>query len=172
MLEPEQTSGKEAMKNEEIRTQLANLLTVRQAHADFEDAVADFPEAYHNVRPPGCPYTFWHLVEHLRLAQRDILDYIVSDRYRWPRFPDDYWPESSAQTDLAGWHHSVQQFLADRQELVQIIQNPEVDLLAPLPNSGEHKHHLLREINIIAAHNAYHIGELIVLRRVMGIWFA
>lgn len=172
MLEPEQTSGKEAMKNEEIRTQLVNLLTVRQAHADFEDAVADFPEAYLNVRPPGCPYTFWHLVEHLRLAQRDILDYIVSDRYRWPRFPDDYWPEPSAQTDLAGWHHSVQQFLADRQALVQIIQNSEVDLLAPLPNSGEHKHHLLREINIIAAHNAYHTGELIVLRRVMGIWFA
>ncbi len=156
--------------NQELRKQLVALLTIRQAHADFEDAVADFPVAYLNTRPPGCPYTFWHLLEHLRLAQRDILDYIVSDHYRWPHFPDDYWPEKSAQTDLAGWNHSVQQFLANRQALVKIIQDPEVDLFAPLPNSGEHKHHLLREINIVAAHNAYHTGELIVLRRVMGIW--
>lgn len=156
--------------NHELRTQLVNLLTVRQAHADFEDAIADFPEAHLNTRPPGCPYTFWHLVEHLRLAQKDILDYIVSDHYHWPNFPDDYWPGAQATTDLSGWDASVRQFLADRQELVAIVQNPAVDLLAPLPNSREHQHSVLREIHIIAAHNAYHTGELIVLRRVMGIW--
>ncbi len=156
----------------ELRTQLANLLTLRQAHADFEDAVADFPEAHLNTRPPGCPYTFWHLVEHLRLAQKDVLDYIVSEHYHWPSFPDDYWPEKFSQTDLAGWNNSVQQFLADRQALVDIVQDPSVDLFAPLSNSGEHRHSVLREIHIIAAHNAYHTGELIVLRRVMGIWSA
>jgi hypothetical protein len=156
----------------ELRIQLAHLLTLRQAHADFEDAVDGFPPEHINTRPPGCPYTFWHLVEHLRLAQRDILDYIVSDDYRWPHFPDDYWPQRSSTTDLEGWNQSVQQFLADRQALVQIVQDPRVDLFAPLLNSGEHRHHILREINIVAAHNAYHTGELIVLRRVMGIWFA
>lgn len=156
--------------NHELRTQLVNLLTVCQAHADFEDAIADFPEAHLNTRPPGCPYTFWHLVEHLRLAQKDVLDYIVSGHYHWPSFPDDYWPEKLSQTDLAGWNHSVQQFLADRQVLVEIVQDPSVDLFAPLPNSREHQHSVLREIHIIAAHNAYHTGELIVLRRVMGIW--
>ncbi len=154
----------------ELRTQLVNLLTLRQAHADFEDAVADFPEAHINTHPPGCPYTFWHLLEHLRLAQRDILDYIVSDHYRWPAFPDDYWPDANAITDPSGWDASIRQFIADRQELVAIVQNPAVDLFAPLPNSGKHQHNLLREIHIVAAHNAYHTGELIVLRRVMGTW--
>ncbi|MCX7783312.1 MAG: DinB family protein [Meiothermus sp.] len=154
----------------ELRKQLVNLLTLRQAHADFEDAVADFPEEHINTRPPGCPYTFWHLVEHLRLAQKDILDYIVSDQYHWPTFPDDYWPGARANTDLSGWNASVEQFLVDRQELVALVQNPAVDLLAPLPNSGRHQHNLLREIHIVAAHNAYHTGELIVLRRVRGTW--
>jgi hypothetical protein len=154
----------------EIRKHLVALLTIRQAHADFEDAVTDFPEAHLNTRPPGCPYTFWHLVEHLRLAQKDILDYIISDHYHWPAFPDDYWPERSAQTDLTGWNTSVRQFLSDRQALVEMVQDPRVDLLAPLSNSREHRHSVLREIHIVAAHNAYHTGELIVLRRVMGIW--
>ena len=153
-----------------LRNQLASLLTVRQAHIDFADAVADFPAEHINTRPPNCDYTFWHLLEHIRICQKDILDYIVSDNYQWPDFPNDLWPDKSAETDLAGWQQTIAAFSADRQKLADIINNPDIDLFAPLPNSGEHQHNILREINIIASHNAYHTGELGVLRQLMGLW--
>lgn len=156
--------------DEELRNQLTRMLSVRQAHMDFEDAVADFPRQQINTKPPNCSYTFWHLVEHMRICQKDILDYIQSDDYEWPDFPDDLWPDEAAQTDFAGWQQSIEQFLADRQALVEIINNPDLDLFAPLANSGEYGHNIVREINIVASHNAYHTGELGVLRQVMGLW--
>ena len=156
--------------NQELRKQLTRMLTARQAHMDFEDAVTDFPEAHINTRPSNCDYTFWHLLEHLRICQSDILDYIQSDSYTWPNFPDDLWPGRSTQTDLAGWKQTIEQFYADRQGLVAIINDATLDLFAPLPNSGEHQHNILREINIIASHNAYHTGEFGVLRQIMGLW--
>jgi hypothetical protein len=137
---------------------------------DIEDAVAGFPEEAINARPPNCEYTFWHLLEHMRICQKDILDYIQSDDYEWPTFPDDLWPDGSAETDLAGWQRTVEAFIKDRQALVEIVNDPGVDLFAPLPNSGEHQHTVLREINIIASHNAYHTGELGALRGMMGLW--
>jgi hypothetical protein len=158
------------MSDQELRTELTHLLTLRQAHMDFQDAVADFPEAYINTQPPGCPYTFWHLLEHLRICQRDILDYIQADSYTWPRFPDDLWPLQGATTDRVGWQHTIDAFEADRQALVAIVNNPAIDLFAPLPHSGEHQHTILREINIIASHNAYHTGELAILRAAMNLW--
>jgi hypothetical protein len=156
--------------NAELRKQLVALLTERQAHEDVEVVLDGFPEEHLNSKAPGCPYTFWHLLEHLRLCQKDILDYIVSDHYTWPNFPGDYWPEASSITDLAGWNGAVKQFLADRERLVEIIEDPKVDLFAPLPNSGEHQHNVLREIAICASHNSYHIGQILTLRRVMGLW--
>jgi hypothetical protein len=157
-------------ENRTLRAQLVNLLTVRQAHMDFADVVAGFPMAHINTRPAHCDYTFWHLLEHLRLCQRDILDYIQAHDYRWPNFPDDLWPAQAAVTDATGWQRTVDQFLADRLALVEIINDPSVDLFAPLANSGEYRHSLLREIHIIAAHNAYHTGELGILRQVMRLW--
>jgi hypothetical protein len=154
----------------ELRSQLIAMLTVRQAHMDFEDAVADFPEAHINSRPTNCDYTFWHILEHLRICQRDILDYIESDDYQWLNFPDDLWPERTAETDLTGWQQTIEQFYADRRRLVEIINDPDVDLFAPLPNSGEHRHNIVREINVVAGHNAYHTGEFGILRQVMGLW--
>ncbi len=154
----------------ELRNQLVRMLTNRQAHMDFEDAVANFPEEHINTRPPNCDYTFWHLLEHLRICQQDILEYIQSDDYTWPNFPDDLWPDKSAGSDLAGWQQTIESFYADRQNLVDMINDPNVDLFASLPNSGEHRHNILREINIIASHNAYHTGELGILRQIMGLW--
>ena len=156
--------------DKELRNQLVAMLTVRQAHMDFEDAVADFPEAHINSRPTNCDYTFWHILEHLRICQRDILDYIESDDYQWLNFPDDLWPERTAETDLTGWQQTIEQFYADRRRLVEIINDPDVDLFAPLPNSGEHRHNIVREINVVAGHNAYHTGEFGILRQVMGLW--
>ena len=154
----------------ELRNQLVRMLTIRQAHMDFADAVAGFPEEEINTRPPNCDYTFWHLLEHMRICQKDILDYIQSDDYVWPNFPDDLWPARALETGPAGWQQTVDRFLADRQALVDIVNEPQVDLFAPLPNSGEHQHHILREINIIASHNAYHTGELAFARQMMGLW--
>ncbi|KAA3654130.1 MAG: DinB family protein [Chloroflexi bacterium] len=161
------------MNNEkELRNQLVRMLTIRQAHMDFEDAVTDFPPAHFNTKPSNCDYTFWHLLEHIRICQKDILDYIESDNYKWPNFPDDLWPDKSTKTDVAGWQQTIAQFYADRNKLVDIINDPDVDLFTPLPNSGEHQHNILREINIIANHNAYHTGELGISRQMMGLWSA
>jgi hypothetical protein len=156
--------------DQELRNQLVRMLTIRQAHMDFKDAVADFPVDQINTRVPNSDYTFWHLLEHLRICQKDNLDYIQADDYHRPKFPDDLWPAPPAQTDLAGWQQTIEQFYADRQKLVEIINSPAVDLFVPLPNSGEHQHNIVREINIIANHNAYHTSELAIMRQVLGLW--
>ena len=153
-----------------MRNQLVRMLTVRQAHIDFEDGVKDFPAEHFNTRPPNCDYSFWHLLEHIRICQKDILDYIEDENYVWPNFPDDLWPQKDLQADGARWQTTIDQFYADRQALVEIVNDPSRDLFASLPNSGEHQHNILREINIIAAHNAYHTGELGILRQTMGLW--
>ena len=158
------------MSDAELRNQLVRMLTIRQAHMDFEDAVKEFPVEHINTQLPNCNYTFWHLLEHIRICQLDILDYIESDTYQWPTFPDSLWPAVSAETDPAGWQQTIDQFISDRQKLVAIVNDPSTDLFAPLPNSGEHEHNILREINIIASHNAYHTGEIGIARHIMGIW--
>jgi len=157
-------------ESNELRNQLVKMLTIRQAHMDFEDAVADFPMEHINIRPPNTDYSFWHLLEHLRITQKDILDYIESADYQWLNFPEGYWPDKSTVTNAAGWQQTIEQFFADRQRLVEIINDPAIDLFAPLPNSGEHQHNILREINIVANHNAYHTGEFGILRQVMDLW--
>jgi hypothetical protein len=124
------------------RQQLVNLLLKPQAHMLFEDAVANFPEAQINGRVP---------------------------HYRELNFPDDLWPAREAETDATGWRQTIEQFLADRQTLVAIVQDPETDLYAQIPHGGE-GHSILREILIVADHNAYHVGELGVLRQVLGLW--
>ena len=153
-----------------MRNQLVRMLTIRQAHMDFEDAVKEFPAEHYNTRPPNCDYTFWHLLEHIRICQKDILEYIVDENYVWPNFPDDFWPDKKLETDAAGWQATIDAFYADRQALVDIVNDLDQDLFAPLPSSGEHEHNILREINIIASHNAYHTGELGILRQTMGLW--
>lgn len=155
--------------DQELRKQLVALLIVRQAHMSFEDAVADFPPEHINTRATNVTYTFWHLLEHLRRTQWDILDYIRNPNYVWQKWPDEYWPAEEETTDLVGWDNTIEQFLADRQALVDIIQNPDTDLYAQIPHGSE-GHNVLREIEVIGAHNAYHIGELGNLRQVMGLW--
>ena len=152
-----------------IRAQLVNLLTVRQAHMSFEDAIKDFPPAHFNTQPPKVVYTFWHVLEHLRIAQWDILDYVRNPNYKSIEWPRDYWPAQEATTDAAGWQHTIDQFLADRAAFVAIIQDPQTDLYAPIPH-GSKEHTILREVLITAEHNAYHIGEFAILRQVVGIW--
>lgn len=155
--------------NQELRQQLENMLVKRQAHMTFEDAVANFPEAHINTRPSHVDYSFWHLLEHLRICQYDILDYIRNSAYQALKFPDGYWPAKEADTDLAGWQRTIDLFLADRQALVDIINDPETDFYTPIPH-GWDAHNILREILVVADHNAYHLGELGILRQGMNLW--
>lgn len=152
-----------------IRQQLVNMLLVGQAHMRLEEGVANFPPDHYNTRPPQTEYTFWHLLEHIRICQWDILDYIRNPNYQYVTFPDDYWPARDAQTDAAGWNNTLSQFYADRQALVDMVQDVNHDLYAQIPH-GSPGHNLLREILIVADHNAYHLGELGILRQTMGLW--
>ncbi|MEM7126740.1 MAG: DinB family protein [Chloroflexota bacterium] len=153
----------------ELRQQLTNMLTVMQAHMHFEEAIANFPIDQINTRIPNAEYTFWHLIEHIRICQIDILRYIHGVDYVELKFPDDLWPARDAVTDEAGWQQAVDQFLVDRQALVDIINDPANDLHAQLPHAAE-GHTILREVLIVGSHNAYHIGELGALRQAMKLW--
>lgn len=151
------------------RQQLVNLLTKTQAHMLFDDGVKDFPAEHINTRIPETTYTFWHLVEHIRYCQWDILDYIRNPDYKAAQWPREYWPPPDSTTDAAGWEQTVTQFRGDMQALVDIINDPDTDLYAQIPH-GAPGHNILREIIVVGQHNAYHIGELGILRQTMGLW--
>jgi hypothetical protein len=157
------------MNDKHVREQLVNALTVQQAHTLFDGVVKDFPAEHYNTRPANTPYSFWHLLEHLRITQWDILDYIQNSNYQHREWPKGYWPDPELDTDATGWNKTIQQFHEDLQALIDIVNDPKTDLYVQIPHAQE-GHTILREINIIATHNAYHIGELGILRGVMGLW--
>ena len=157
------------MDNDSIlRQQLQQLLDGRNAHLTFDEAVADFPLELINTCPANVPYTFWHLVEHLRIAQWDILDFIGNASYVHREWPAGYWPDPAAEATAEDWQESVASFRADRAQLLAIIQDAQVDLFAELAHAPGYT--ILREIHVVADHNAYHIGELAILRQVMNAW--
>jgi hypothetical protein len=135
----------------------------------FEDAVAEFPADAMNRRAPNVPYTPWHILEHLRITQWDILEYIRdSAHYLAPNWPEDYWPDQAAETTAAGWQETVDGFVADRKAIEAILRDPATDLSAPLPQTPGHT--IVREVRLLANHNSYHIGEFAILRQVMDTW--
>ncbi len=151
-----------------VREHLLYLLRGGGAHMSFDDVVADFPLALLNARPPHVPYTPWHLVEHLRIAQWDILEFVRNPHHVSPPWPDGYWPGRDAQADEAAWDGSLAAFRADLQAMQALVSDPETDLYAPIPH-GEGQT-VLREALLVADHNAYHIGELGILRQVIQAW--
>lgn len=157
-----------AKQDAPLREHLVKLLRGRQAHVTFEDAVRGWPVRLRGTRPKGAPYSAWQLLEHLRLAQRDIYDFCVNPKYQELRWPDDYWPSDTAPANDAAWRKSVQQFLADRGRMIRLVRHPKTDLYARIPwGSGQT---ILREALLVADHNAYHIGQLVLLRRLLGAW--
>ena len=151
-----------------LRHELSALLNGRQAHMSLEDAVANFPMEHINSHPPNVPYTFWHLLEHLRIAQSDILEFILDPDYKSPSWPEGYWPAPDAVAGPEEWEQTLASFAEDQEELLDLAQDPDNDLLAELPHAPGYT--ILREIMVAADHNAYHIGELGILRQVMGLW--
>jgi DinB family protein len=152
----------------ELRRVLIVGLTGEDAHMRFEDAVAEFSADAINVRPPNVGYTPWHLVEHLRVTQWDILEYVRDPGHVSPEWPREYWPDPSATATLDQFRASVDGFLADRAALEAIARDPSVDLLAPMAHAPAHS--IARELRVVANHNSYHVGELAVLRQVTGSW--
>ena len=151
-----------------LRTQLVELLDARGAHMPFEAAVADFPTEAINRTAPELLYTPWHLLEHIRFAQSDILDYIRNRGYLEPTWPDAYWPARDATTTRAGFDGTIAAFQRDRDALKALVADPATDLFATIP--GTPGHSFVREIRVVGAHNAYHTGEFAILRQVMGTW--
>lgn len=156
--------------NDPLREQLAQLLERGNAHMSFEEAVAEYPMSHINTVFPNGSYGAWHLLEHLRLTQWDILDFIRNPHYRELAWPEDYWPSPDQQATPDDWQRTIHDFLADQQALRAIILDPQTDLWAPIPQGTGQT--VAREIMVVADHNAYHIGELAIMRQVMGTWGA
>ena len=151
-----------------LRQQVVALLQGGNAHMSFTEAVADFPEGMINVRPRNVPYSFWHLLEHLRLTQLDIVEYVTSANYREKEWPREYWPAPDAEATKQQLIETIALFNRDLEQLIEIVSDESTDLFAPVPSNPEHN--ILREMLIVADHNAYHVGELGILRQVEGAW--
>ena len=156
------------MDTDRLRRELAELLDGVGAHMPFEEAIAQLPDDAINRRAPNVDYTAWHLVEHLRLTQADILDYVTNSDYVEPDWPASYWPDPDATATRAEFDMTVGGFLADKAALRALVMDPARDLFAVIP--GTPGHTLAREVRIDADHNAYHVGEFAILRQIMGTW--
>jgi uncharacterized damage-inducible protein DinB len=153
-----------------LRDHLARLLDWGDAHAMFDDAVKDLKAELRGRRPEGCPRSPWELVEHLRTAQRDILDFCVGERYEPHAWPDDYWPTSPEPRDDGVWDRSLASYREDRQALQRLARDPKIDLTAATPHASKPDQTYLRAILLVADHNAYHVGQLVLVRRLLGAW--
>ncbi len=151
-----------------LRQHLVDLLKGGNAHVRFDEVVKDFPERLRGKKPEGQPHTAWRLLEHMRLAQWDILEFSRTSKHVSPKWPDGYWPESDAPPGAAAWDKSVKQFHADLKAMEDLVGDSKTDLYARIPwGDGQT---ILREALLIADHNAYHLGELLMIRRLLGAW--
>lgn len=158
-----------ATDTDALRAQLARLLDWKEAHAGFDEAVDGLPASKQGLRAEGFEHSPWELLEHLRIAQADILDFCVNANYSHDRtWPDDYWPKSPAPPDAAGWDASVAAFKADREALKTLAKN-QSNLFAAVP-TGKEGQTYLRAILLEADHCSYHIGQLVAVRRALGAW--
>ncbi len=153
-----------------LRRQLDALLEGGQAHVTFDDAVRDLPAELRGNVPAGLPYSAWQLLEHLRITQRDILNFSAppTGGYQPIQWPEDYWPKDPQPPSSRAWDQTIEAIHGDLEAFLKIIENPKSDLFKPFRwGDGQN---LLREALLVADHTAYHLGELIVLRRLLGAW--
>jgi hypothetical protein len=151
-----------------LREHLLYLLRGGGAHLDFEKAIAGLPAELRGARPAGVPHTPWRLLEHLRIAQWDILRFCLDPRHVSPAFPEGYWPQGDAPPQPGAWERSVEGFRADLRAMQDLVANSATDLFAPLAHGQGQT--VLREALLVADHNAYHLGQLVVVRRLLGAW--
>lgn len=151
-----------------LRQHLLYLLGGGGAHLDFKTAIRGFPIDLRGVMPAGLPQTAWRLLEHMRIAQRDILDFCINPKYIPRDFPSGYWPPNDAPANATAWNKSVKSFRSDLKAMEQLVASASIDLFALIPH-GEGQT-ILREALLVADHNAYHIGQIVTLRRLLGAW--
>jgi DinB superfamily len=158
------------MKNDDrsLRQHLLYLLKGGGAHASFDDIIGGIPAKFRGQRPVGMPHSPWMLLEHLRLAQCDILEFSRNRKHVSPDFPQGYWPRTDAPPRAAAWSTSMAHFRKDLKSMQNLVANPKTDLNARIPwGSGQT---ILREALLVADHNAYHLGQLVDVRRLLGAW--
>lgn len=151
-----------------FREHLLELLKGKGAHVGFDEAIADFPPGLHGKTVPAVPYTAWQLLEHMRIAQWDILEFSRNPRHVSPEWPRAYWPEIEAPPDAGAWEDSIRQFRRDLAAMCEMVSAPAADLFARIPHGDGQT--LLREALVLADHNSYHLGQLVLLRRLLGAW--
>ena len=151
-----------------LRKQLVKLLTSSEAHVDFEGAIKDLPVELRGKVPEGAEHSPWQLLEHLRITQWDILDFSRNAEYKEMKWPDDYWPKSPQPPDDKAWDKSVMAIRADLKEFSDLVSDKKHDLYAKIPHGDGQT--VLRQALLLADHNAYHVGQLVTVRRLLGTW--
>jgi hypothetical protein len=161
-------NGSEKNKDRALREHLVYLLKGGGAHVHFEDALTGFPKSKQGVFAKGLPHTGWQLLEHTRIAQWDILEFSRNAKHVSPDFPGGYWPKTPLPPNDGAWEKSSKSFLRDLNEMIALVKNPKTDLCAKIPHGDGQT--ILRQALLMADHNAYHLGQLVYLRRALGAW--
>jgi hypothetical protein len=151
-----------------LRQQLTEILTWEGAHVNWRTALQDLPVEKRGLRPEGFPHSPWELLEHARITQRDILDFCINPKYKAPEWPAGYWPKTPAPPDDSAWDRSIRAFETDTEAMSKLIENAKTDLFAKIPHGTGQTY--LREAVLLADHNAYHLGQLVLVRRLLGAW--
>lgn len=155
-------------KEKALREQVVRTLDWQDAHLNLDRVVGGWPPRLRGIKPRGAPHTAWQLVEHLRICQWDILDFCRNPDYTEREFPGDYWPKTQVPPDPAAWEKSVKAFRADLRAMEKLVADPKTDLFARIRwGDGQT---ILREALLVADHNAYHLGQLVTVRRLLGAW--
>jgi uncharacterized damage-inducible protein DinB len=151
-----------------LRAQLVKLLDFEEAHVGFDRAVKGIPSRMRGKVPANGEHSLWELLEHLRIAQADILEFCRSAKYKEKKWPDDYWPASAAPRSASAWTKAIADYRRDRKAFQRLAANTRIDLLATIPHGTGQTY--LREIVLAADHAAYHIGQIVTVRKQLGIW--
>jgi hypothetical protein len=155
-------------KDQVLRDQLIEMLTGEHAHVNLDSALKGMPEKLIGIRPDKIPYSIWQLTEHIRITQWDIVEFSRNDQHISPRWPQGYWPKNEAPQDISEWKGSLSSIKRNRDSLIEMIADPNNNLLQPFPH-GQGQN-LLREALLVIDHTSYHTGEIIVVRRLLGSW--
>ncbi|RQV99764.1 MAG: DinB family protein [Calditrichaeota bacterium] len=151
--------------DQELRQRLNKTLEGKGAHLDYESVLTDFPEEFRGKSLPYLPYSAWQLLEHMRIAQWDILEFSRDPDHKSPEWPEEYWPTSTAPPDDEAWENSVNHFLRNLNQMQDLVNNPEIDLYKKIPHgSGQN---ILRETILVIDHNSYHLGQMVMLRKIL-----
>jgi hypothetical protein len=156
------------MREKIIRENLHKVLNWGDAHADWKAALAGIPTKARGAKPKGAPYSVWELLEHARLSQQDILEFCRNPNYVSPEWPSGYWPKTPAPASATAWDKSIREFFQDLEAMQNMVADPTTDLYAPIPRGDGQT--ILREALLLADHNAYHLGQIVLIRRLVGAW--